>query len=347
MGNANETQNGFEFNTKEEIGSNEIENYIIISKDKKHNTIINDEKQNESLNVSTFSGSKRLIYYSPTENNEPNPVTLNQISQSIDPQTNKPYITHIEICSLHLSKFSDGSYIHINDLPPTNSNFTSIKSEISTCQSSGIKILFMIGGAEGKNGIAPKSESTWVNLFNDWDTFYPKLISLCKDWNVNGIDLDCENVKTWQNGITNYSNICRLITNLNKDMGNTFDIVLSPVAEAIYNNLSNGGLSGFNYKKLMDNYGNIIGWLNLQFYNKWGSLQTPNEYERCVSVQGFNSQQLVAGMLQCSDDGSRSINSTIQSLSSKYGKNFGGVDVWEGNNVGVIQWSKDMANDMK
>ena len=96
-----------------------------------------------------------LMYYSPNETADEkeqqklNPVTLTEIANNINPTTKKPYITHIEICTLHLSKFDTNVYIHINDESPSNSDFTSVKDSVSTAQAAGIEVLFMLGGAEG------------------------------------------------------------------------------------------------------------------------------------------------------------------------------------------------------
>eukprot|EP01084_Bolivina_argentea_P199608 341515_1 len=146
----------FNNNEREETGDEKIKNYVVISKE---NTITTpplhveygcmydtDSKQE----IEATTSPRILMYYSPTENNESDPVSLSEIASNINPSTNKPYITHIEICTLHLSAFSDGVYVHINDEPPTNSDFTKIKQQISTVQAAGITVLFMLGGAEVK-----------------------------------------------------------------------------------------------------------------------------------------------------------------------------------------------------
>ena len=156
----------------------------------------------------------------------------------------------------------------------------------------------MLGGAEGSDGTSPQSNSTWINLFNNWNDFYPLLIDLINEWNINGIDLDFELSSQWQDGTSNFDNVCKLLKNLNTDFGNDFLIVMAPVAEAIYMNDINGGLSGFDYKYLMDSeYGKYISWLNLQFYNGWGSLDTPGEYEEAVDDEGYDPSLL--GMCLC------------------------------------------------
>jgi len=118
-------------------------------------------------------------------------------------------------------------------------------------------------------------------------------------------------------------------------------IVFSPVADAIYHDDPNGGLSGFDYKKLMNSSsGQYVSWLNLQFYNGFGTLDSPDEYELAVTSQGYNPSVLVAGMEYCSDATSL-VDNTIEQLANTY-SNFGGVDVWWGNDPAVLEWGETM-----
>ena len=129
MGNVQSAE--FAFTECEEKGEDQIENYVIISK---------AEDTQTPAKISAYDGPRRLIYYYPKENGQQDPVTLQELAQSVNPTTNKPYITHIEICTLHLMAFSDGNYIHLNDLSPSDPNFASIKDQISIAQSAGIKV---------------------------------------------------------------------------------------------------------------------------------------------------------------------------------------------------------------
>jgi len=91
-------------------------------------------------------------------------------------------------------------------------------------------------------------------------------------------------------------------------------------------------------------YGQYVSWLNLQFYNGFGTLVSPAQYEQAVNQQGYDSNKLVAGMEYC-DSANVDVKSTINTLSKTY-PNFGGVFVWLGNDSAVLNWSQDMYNCM-
>ena len=285
-----------------------------------------------------------LIYYSPNEDDSNDLDLIDLINEeNMNPITNKPYITHIEISTLHLKQYDQNTYIHLNDLSPNNARFDKLRENIVKLQEYDVKVLFMMGGWEGIDGKAPNSDSSFVNLFNEWDTFYPKLIQLIKEWNVDGLDIDIENCYDDDYNLINdnYENMVKLIVALKQDFGDSFIISLSPVAEAIFANDKYGGLSGFNYKSLIDSkYGELVNGLNLQFYNGWGNLDNIKQYEQCINQQGYQSNKLVAGMLDTIESESKDIEYTINILSSQFGDNFGGVFVWNGNDIHTIKWSK-------
>jgi len=137
-----------------------------------------------------------------------------------------------------------------------------------------------------------------------------------------------------------------LVEQLHADFGDNFLIVFAPVADAIYLDDTSGGLSGFDYKQLMlSSTGQYVSWLNLQFYNGFGTLDSSYEYQLAVNEQGYNPNQLVAGMEYCSDATSN-VENTIEELANTY-SNFGGVFVWVGNSTSILEWGEKMYNLMK
>ena len=124
---------------------------------------------------------------------------------------------------------------------------------------------------------------------------------------------------------------------------------MAPVAEAIYDNDETGGMSGFNYKQLINDkiYGNYINWFNVQFYNHWGNLRTAIMYDEAILNENYDSSILVAGMeyvddvIDSTNENCTKISQTIEYLSVKY-SNFGGVFVWKGNDANVLKWSEKM-----
>ena len=210
-----------------------------------------------------------IIYYSPNENSTPDPVSLSDIASSA------PYITVVELSTLHINS-QDGGYISLNDLDVSDSFYDTIKSQVKALQSAGKKVFFMLGGAD---------DGSFPLLFDEFDTYYPLLKAAISEWGIDGLDLDIED------GSGTIDNVTKVVEQLKSDFGSKFDVIFVPVASAIIDNDPNGGLSGFNYKTLMDNIGDDISWLNLQFYNGFGSLVTPTDYETCVA-NGYEPQKL-------------------------------------------------------
>ena len=288
------------------LSTTEEGDFILINKDT-HDTNSNNSLQVKNIapldahNVDfhdsdpVASCKRVVIYYSPAESPNTNSISLSDIANNINPNTKKPYINVVEICTLHLKEYSDGSYIHLNDYNPANSMFDDIKSSISLLKKQNIKVLFMLGGQENTSGESPQCDSSWVNLFNDFDTFYNVLKNFIIEWDIDGIDLDIENNNTWsQAGTYNIINVNKLINQLISDFGESFLIVLAPIAIAIYMNDWNGGLSGFDYKRLINDTscGKYISWLNVQFYNGWGTLTSPTQYIEAVNNQGYDPSLL-------------------------------------------------------
>ena len=338
---------------------------------KSHHNTNTGGKSYTNINIRKDIDSKRIvIYYSPNESPDSNEISLSEIANNINEYTEYPFITVVEISTLHLKKYdsSEDTYIKLNDYSPYNSIFDDTKTGVKLLQSSGILVFFMIGGAEGTTGTAPESDSTWVNLFNDdtmYDLFYHELKNTLIDWGVDGIDLDIENSDNWssdendendESGVSNYDNVCKLLKQLKEDEdlggninGEEFYVVMAPVAEAIYDNDKTGGMSGFDYKKLINDklYGQYINWFNVQFYNHWGNLRTGIMYDEAILNENYDSRLLVAGMqyvddvIDDSNENCTKISQTIEYLSNKY-DNFGGVFVWKGNDANVLQWSHKM-----
>ena len=297
------------------------------------------------------SDSKRiLIYYSPNED-ESNDLDLIDIikDENLNPSTKSPYITHIEISTLHLKQFDDNIYIHLNDFRLNHPRFIKLRQNILKLKEQGVKVLFMMGGWEGIDGDSPKSDSSFINLFENWDDFYPKLVQLFKEWNIDGLDIDIENCYDNDYNLVrdNYENVVKLIKNLKCDLGDSFIISLSPVAEAIFSDDEYGGLSGFNYKSLVLQSDDLhIDFLNLQFYDGWGSLDNIKQYEQCINEQGYDANMLIAGMLNVDEMTSDKIKYTIKRLVNQYGDDFGGIFVYNGNSDNTVTWSKKMYNLM-
>ena len=291
---------------------------------------------------SAYAGAnaKRVIYYYQTQYYSNSYVSLSPIWTTLNPATNKPYVTDVMVAAFHLGYNPDNTpYIHLNDNVPTDPMFDTMWQEVSTLQSYGVTVRMMLGGA---------AQGSYQDLFNNWDTFYPILRETLHQYHLNGIDLDVEeNVSL--------GNAEMLINQLVSDFGSgsQFRITLSPVASALW---GGANLSGFSYSKLYADVGSKIAWFNGQFYSGFATLSSPSDYERIIAA-GYPANKVVGGMISNPSDGSGyvpigKVAKTVHTLVGEY-SNFGGVADWEyfnalpGNLSNPIEWAEIMAKSMR
>ncbi|KAJ7272555.1 endo-beta-N-acetylglucosaminidase [Mycena haematopus] len=224
-------------------------------------------------------------------------------------------ITHLLLAAFHIN-FNDVS-VHLNDNVPEAPIFTQMWSDIAILQSTGIKVIGMLGGA------AP---GTYTCLTPDlFDTYYPVLAGYIKRFNIDGLDLDVEQD-------TPLDDIIHLITQLKADFGPDFIITLAPVASAL---VDGSNLSGFDYITLESQVGANISWYNAQFYSGFGEFFPDDLYLEIVNFgTGLDPSRLVATTFTSPDEGFGFIDidevvSSVQTLAQKQDFNFGGVAGWE------------------
>jgi hypothetical protein len=265
-------------------------------------------------NVSATT-SKRVIYYYQTQYSNGVYVSLAPIWKTVNPHTNKPYVTDVMIAAFHLGYDSNNKpYIHLNDNVPGDPMFNVMWPEVAKLQARGITARMMLGGA---------AQGSYADLFTKWHTFYPILKQTLQQYKLNGIDLDVEeNVSL--------ANIERLIDRLHVDFGSNFEITLAPVASALW---GGANLSGFDYKQLYQSpSGAYIAWFNGQFYSGFASLGSTSDYDRVIAF-GYPPDKVVAGMIANPADGFgfvpiAAVANTVTQLVGKY-PTFGGVSAWE------------------
>jgi len=222
-------------------------------------------------------------------------------------------ITHLLLAAFHIN-FQDQS-VHLNDDVPEAPIFTQMWSDIAVMQSTGIKVIGMLGGA------AP---GTYTCLTPDlFDTYYPVLAGYITRFNIDGLDLDIEQD-------TPLSDVVNLINRLKEDFGDDFIITLAPVASAL---LEGANLSGFDYIELDNQVGDKISWYNAQFYSGFGTFFPDDMYLEIVN-NGLDPSRLVATTFTSPDEGFGFIDidevvSSVQDLAQKQDFNFGGVAGWE------------------
>ncbi|KAF7356903.1 S5A-REDUCTASE domain-containing protein [Mycena venus] len=221
-------------------------------------------------------------------------------------------ITHLLLAAFHIN-FDDVS-VHLNDDVPEAPIFDEMWFDIATMQSTGIKVIGMLGGA------AP---GTYTCLTPDlFDTYYPVLAGYIKRYFLH--------LPT--NKTPPLDDIVHLINRLKADFGDDFIITLAPVASAL---IEGANLSGFDYIELEKRVGHKISWYNAQFYSGFGTFFPTDMYIEIVNFgKGLHPSRLVATTFTSPDEGFGFIDidevaQSVAELAQMQNFTFGGVGGWE------------------
>ena len=84
----------------------------------------------------------------------------------------------IIVSSIHF----DQNNIYLNDNLPNDPIFEELWEQTNTLSNHGVTIMLMVGGAGG----------AYEALFKNFSVYYPLLINLIKQKNIQGIDIDIE-----------------------------------------------------------------------------------------------------------------------------------------------------------
>jgi hypothetical protein len=277
-----------------------------------------------------------VIYFQTTHDAEGNPISMLPLIQE-----QGIALTHLIVCSLHINL---NSTIHLNDYPPSDPSFYTLWNETKIMQNAGVTVMGMIGGAAA-------GSFTNETLDGDDATFeyyYGQLHDVISTYGLQGMDLDVEQSMS-QSGIE------RLVARLYSDFGSGFQVTLAPVGTAMM--FSGGtGLSGFNYNALDAAEGPEIAFYNVQFYNGFGDLDNPTDYEDAVN-NGYSPSRLVAGQVTSTSNGGGfvdfpTLNQTVIDLRNQYGQ-IGGIMGWEyfnslpGGTSAPWEWAQDMTEILR
>ncbi|KAK4204623.1 family 18 putative glycoside hydrolase [Triangularia verruculosa] len=249
-----------------------------------------------------------VIYFQTTHDDQGRPISMLPLVT-----VRHIALTHLIVCSLHVHK--DG-IVHLNDYPPSHPMFKTLWKETEIMRESGVKVMGMVGGAAAGSFTKDTLDSDDDKTFKH---YYRQLAEVIRKYKLQGLDIDVEQPMS-QEGIN------RLILRLRIDFGVDFIITLAPVASGLTS--SNGGLSGFNYQLLEEEYGGLIDFYNAQFYNGFGSMHSTAHFDKTVAA-GWDPTKIVIGQL--TDRGTSahvSLNSTIMQLREKLGA-VGGIMGWE------------------
>ena len=350
------------------------------------------EKQEDVLPKETGHEETRfspeIIYYNQGffgNGTTPEYISMKPIWTTCDPQTEKPYTTQVYICSYNMGPhypnlLPDTPYIHVNDMPLDDTNFTPLYSEIDSLKKYGVKVLMMLGGAganyphgdeQGVDGFGYKyNNNTWgvlwpsetegIQLYGNTtmdSLYYSMVLNTLTTYQFDGIGLDFEtrDVKLEQ--------VVELIQNLKKDyqtaMGRELFVSLTPVANGL---CTGDGIGG--YQTIYSEMGGEIDGFNGQFYNGFGTVTTDSTgvsfspgYVDVINATwnyqqqsySFPAKEVILGaeISSLDSDSYQEYRSTGSSLAMKY-PHFGGVFAWTytdiipGQTTVSAKWAEDM-----
>ncbi len=277
-----------------------------------------------------------VIYFQTTHDSQGQPISMLPLvkKQGIA-------LTHLIVCSLHINA---GSEVHLNDYPPSDARFYTLWNETQVLRAAGVRIMGMIGGA------APGSfDTTTLDASNGtvFEHYYAQLAAVIRTYNLQGMDLDVEQFMS-------DGGIARLVRRLHTDFGTDFEVTLAPVASALDNS---SNLSGFDYRRLDTAVGSSVSFYNAQFYNGFGSMQTPDDYVAVVA-NGFAAARVLAGQITNPSAGYDfvpfdKLAAVVSSLQASFAGQFGGIMGWEyfnsepGGPAEPWRWAQEMTKILR
>lgn len=204
-----------------------------------------------------------------------------------------------------------------------NDSLDWIFDEIKTVQYAGIPVSMWL-----RNGFE------YLESNATFEAFYAPIHDAIQAHSLDGIDLDIEDASA-AHGIS-LDGVVRFVRRLRKDFGTGFIITLAPVASALWKD--GGNDSKFSYVALENQCGSDIDWYNAMFYEGWGNMATPDDYEHVVSDGLFAPSRFVLSMTTTPDfEHSEWVNltdvaNTLEVLTKKYPDMSGlaGFDYYDG-----------------
>lgn len=221
-------------------------------------------------------------------------------------------LTHLILAAVHIT---DDGTVTLNDHAHDDPHHDRLWQEARMVQDGGIPVMVMVGG--WAPGTMCKLDG------DDFDTYYPVFRDFLRAHAIQGVDIDVEQDMSLEG-------VIRLIDQLRADFGPEFDIILAPVASAMW---GGDNLSGFDYEELYRARGDEIDWVQVQFYSGYGSLEDTRDVQRIIDRGVYPVDKLVLGVVGHPDDANGYVDidrqcATLSEIAAAY-PNIGGVDVWE------------------
>ncbi|MDF1488859.1 family 20 glycosylhydrolase [Tessaracoccus caeni] len=228
------------------------------------------------------------------------------------PMVDSGNLTHLILAAVHIT---DDGVVTLNDHPHDDPHHEQLWAEAAQVQERGVPVMVMVGG--WAPGTMCKLDG------DDFDTYYPALRDFLRAHAIQGVDIDVEQDMS-------LDGVIRLIDQLRADFGSEFDIILAPVASAMW---GGDNLSGFDYEELYRRRGEQIDWVQIQFYSGYGSLEDTRDVQRIIDRGVYPVDKLVLGVVGHPEDAHGYVDidrqcATLSQIAATY-PNIGGVDVWE------------------
>jgi len=289
----------------------------------------------------------------------------NQLSKNITPESTPRLVTYYNNGNIPLS--------HAIDLPYTTINlaflFTSVQEPltlqlggglaytptefspntlqtIKALQQAGKKVLISFGGGD-------MGYSTYKQIVGKETELAEKIATFVDNNGLDGVDIDWEDTAAFA-GTAGYNGVTFLIklTNaLRHKLPEGAIITHAPQPPYLQKGIYENG----NYVEIMQQVGDKIDWLNIQFYNNPPWSGSPDEivssYKTFSALDGCSPQKLLVGLPVTQDDagsGYIDIKTIIQSictpLEADYPKTFGGFMNWQFSSDVDGEWAKAIGN---
>ena len=187
--------------------------------------------------------------------------------------------------------------LHLNEAIAANENFlelsTEIKNEITKLQEAGKKVLISFGGCT-------MDFSCYRQLVGKEKELAESIAVFVRENKLDGVDIDYEDT-TGFNGTGGYNGVDFLV-NLTKSLREELPdpFIISHAPQPTYFEPKKHGFSNGAYLSIMKEVGNLINWLNIQFYNNESWNGNPQEilssYEQFSNLQGITPEKLLIGL---------------------------------------------------
>ncbi|MFT3887201.1 MAG: family 20 glycosylhydrolase [Arachnia sp.] len=228
------------------------------------------------------------------------------------PMVESGNLTHLILAAVHIT---DDGVVTVNDHPHDDPHHDRLWAEAAQVQERGVPVMVMVGG--WAPGTMCKLDG------DDFDTYYPAFRDFLRAHAIQGVDVDVEQDMS-------LDGVIRLIDALRADFGAAFDIILAPVASAMW---GGDNLSGFDYEELYRARGDEIDWVQVQFYSGFGSLEDTRDVQRIIDRGVYPVEKLVLGAVGHPDDAQGYVPidqlcATLSQIAAQY-PTIGGVDIWE------------------